>query len=360
MGYWYELGPAGHSPALHWRSAGLRLGVKVGLLVCYVLVAFGWLFGFSQVHAQTVSTLAGSETGAPAASVHHVTGSAMGMTWAVKWIGALERSVVEKETKGLLAEIEGQMSTYRNDSEISRFNAFAETNWFPVSTNLARVVEVSLDIARKTDGALDPTVFPLVQVWGFGPERRLGQLPTVKAIAVARARVGYTNLQVRLNPPAVRKLKEEVAMDVSAVAMGFAADRVGERLRQLGSTNHLVDMGGEFVARGEGPEGKGWSVGIEEPGTEGKKIQRVVVLRDECLATSGDDRNFRTINGKRYHHIIDPHTGWPSEAKVASATVIHTSCAQADGWATAMVVVGREKGEALAEGNGFRMILLGR
>lgn len=271
----------------------------------------------------------------------------MGMKWSVKWIGSMDRGMVEKETTALLDDIERQMSTYRVDSEISQFNASTSTDWFSVSPNLARVVDISLDIARKTEGALDPTVFPLVQAWGFGPNRRVGQMPTVKEIATAKARVGYTNLQVRLNPPALRKVRADVSIDVSAVAMGYAADLAQVKLSQLGSANFLVDMGGEFAARGNGPAGQGWPVGIEQPGSNGQRIQRVVNLRDQSLATSGDDRNFREVNGRRYHHIIDPYTGWPTERHVASATVIHTSCAQADGWATALVVLGEERGREL-------------
>jgi FAD:protein FMN transferase len=287
-------------------------------------------------------TLFASEPG------HHATGSAMGMKWSVKWIGSLDRDRVEKGTTSLLFEIEKQMSTYRPDSEVSRFNASDSTNWFPVSTNLARVANLSLDIARKTDGALDPTVFPLVQVWGFGPDRRVGHLPTVKEIASAKARVGYTNLQVQLHPPAIRKTRSDVAIDVSAVAMGYAADLLAQRLQQLGCTDHLVDMGGEFVARGAGPAGQGWPVGIEQPDSEGRRIARTISLKDQALATSGDDRNFREVNGRRYHHIIDPHTGWPAELHIASATVIHTSCASADGWATALIVLGEERGRELS------------
>lgn len=264
----------------------------------------------------------------------------MGMPWSVKWIGTMDKAQVEKETATWLRDIELAMSNYRADSEIARFNAVTSTNWFPVSTNLANVAELSLNIAQKTEGALDPTVFPLVKAWGFGPERRLGQMPTVKEIASAKALVGYTNLQVRLNPPALRKLLPNVTVDFNAVAMGYTADGLQTRLQSLGGTNYLIDMCGELVARGGGPEGKGWPVGIEQPDSNGQRIQRIVNLRDQALATSGDDHNFREINGKRYHHIIDPRTGWPAELHVASATVINTSCVQADGWATAMVVLG--------------------
>jgi FAD:protein FMN transferase len=292
--------------------------------------------------------------------VRQVTGTAMGMKWSVKWIGATEPVLVEKETAALLADIERQMSTYKADSELSRFNASRSTNWTTISTNLAMTVAASLDIAAKSEGMLDPTIFPLVQAWGFGPNRRLGQVPTVTEIAIARVKVGYPNIQVRTSPPALRKLRPYVAVDVSAVAMGFAADGVKARLKQAGVTNALIDMGGEFAAFGNGPEGKGWPVGIEQPDSKGQRIQRVVTLRDQCLATSGDDRNFREINGKRYHHIIDPHTGWPAEQHVASATVIHESCAQADGWATAMIVLGAERGLAIAKREGLEVILISR
>lgn len=292
--------------------------------------------------------------------VHHVTGTAMGMKWSVKWIGGQEEAVIKQDISALLMDIEKEMSTYRADSEISRFSVSRSTNWYPISTNLMRAVEASLDLAAKSGGALDPTVYPLVQAWGFGPIRRVGQMPTVTEIAIARTKVGHTNVQVRASPPAVRKLRPFVSLDVSAVAMGLAADLAKAQLKQLGCGNFLVDMGGEFAAVGDGPEGKGWPVGIEQPGSNGERIQRIIHLRDQCLATSGDDRNFREINGKRYHHIIDPHTGWPAERQVASATVIHESCLLADGWATAMVVMGGERGLEAARENGVRVILFQR
>lgn len=292
--------------------------------------------------------------------VHQVTGSAMGMKWSVKWVGSLDEARVKAETAALLAEIEKQMSTYRADSEISRFNASRSTDWFPVSTNLVTAVSASLEIGSKSEGALDPTVFPLVQAWGFGPVRRVGQMPTVTEISVARVKVGHTNVQARLSPPAVHKLRPYTSIDVSAVAMGLAADLAKARLSQLGVTNFLVDMGGEFAAVGDGPAGQGWPVGIEQPGSNGERIQRVVTLRNQCLATSGDDRNFREINGKRYHHIIDPRTGWPAEQQVASATVIHESCLMADGWATTMIVLGAKRGLEIAKRDALEVFLITR
>jgi len=294
------------------------------------------------------------------APVHQVTGSAMGMKWSVKWVGDLDEAKVKAGTAAMLVDIEKQMSTYRADSEISRFNASRSTDWFPVSTNLVTAVSASLEIAGKSEGALDPTVFPLVQAWGFGPVRRVGQMPTVTEISVARVQVGYTNLPARLSPPAVRKLRPYISIDVSAVAMGLSADLAKARLSQLGGTNFLVDMGGEFAAVGDGPAGQGWPVGIEQPGSNGERIQRVITLRNQCLATSGDDRNFREINGKRYHHIIDPRTGWPAEQQVASATVIHESCLMADGWATAMIVLGANRGLEIAKRDALEVILITR
>jgi len=311
-------------------------------------VLFGWLL-FVFAHASFASE-----------PVHQATGSAMGMKWSVKWIGGQAGVVIKQDISALLTDIEKQMSTYRADSEISRFSVTRGTNWYPVSTNLLRAIEASLEIAAKSGGALDPTVYPLVQAWGFGPVRRVGQMPTVTEVAIARTKVGHTNVQVRASPPEVRKLRPFVSLDVSAVAMGLAADLAKARLKQLGCVNFLVDMGGEFAAVGDGPEGKGWPVGIEQPGSKGERIQRLIHLRDQCLATSGDDRNFREINGKRYHHIIDPHTGWPAERQVASATVIHESCLLADGWATAMVVMGAERGLEAARVNGVRVILFQR
>lgn len=290
--------------------------------------------------------------------VYKLSGAALGTTWTVKWRGEENvehsdklRPAIEK----VLGQVDAEMSTYRGDSEVSQFNASNSTNWIPVSTDTLAVTQISLAIAKRSGGALDPTVFPLVKVWGFGPDRKVGQLPTVGEVARARSQVGYTNLEVRVNPPAVRKLRPQVMVDFSAVAKGYAVDRIVEELGKLGVKDVLVEAGGELRASGHS-----WLVGIERPDSNGTKIQRALPLLNQSIAASGDDRNFREIHGHRYHHIMDPHTGWPAEQHVASAAVLHRSCAWADGWATAMIVLGVEKGRSIAEREGLAVLWMER
>ncbi|MDT8446343.1 MAG: FAD:protein FMN transferase [bacterium] len=247
----------------------------------------------------------------------------------------------------MLESIEDKMSTYRKTSELSRFNG-AGTEPFDLSPETLRVMREAKLIGERSGGALDVTVGPLVDLWGFGPSERQG-VPSDEAIAEARSHVGLDKLT--LDPKALQAKKTDPALqvDLSAIAKGYAVDQVSELLGFLELHDHLVDIGGELRANGTKADGQSWRIGIEQPDAPPGEVAQVLELRNHSMATSGDYRNYFEADGKRYAHGIDPQTGRPAENHLASVSVIHPSCMTADGWATALMVLGEDRGAKLAE-----------
>lgn len=281
-------------------------------------------------------------------------GTTMGGNWSVKFRSALPSPQrVQDDVQSLLDRLEGQMSLWRADSVLSRFNASQSTDWISVPTELAEVVGVAQGVSEKSGGAFDITVAPLVNLWGFGPARKDHRpaVPTDADVLVAREHVGYRKLQVRVDPPAIRKVDPLVAIDLGGIGKGFAADQVAHMLDALG-VDYLVAIGGELRARGA------WRVGIETPTPDTRRVFRSLVLRDGSLSTSGDYRNFREIEGKHYCHEIDPRTGRPIENSPASVSVIHPSGTEADALATAMMVLGPARGVELANRQGISALFI--
>ena len=244
------------------------------------------------------------------------------------------------------------MSTYRADSEISRFNRAPAGEWFAVSAAVAEVVAASREISEKTGGAQDVTVGPLVNLWRFGPKDSAsgGKKVAVHAadgcgrFKAARERVGYKKLEVRMKPAALRKKVDGLEVDLSSIASGYTIDRLAEIMRDHGVKNFMVELGGELRAAGTRADGTPWRVAIERPLAEKREMEAAVPLVDAAMATAGGSRHFFEYEGKRYSHIIDPATGRPVEHTLASVTVAADKCVDADGWDTPLMVLGPERG----------------
>ena len=281
---------------------------------------------------------------AVAAEPAAISGKAMGTTWTVKWMQpspALTPTEVERRVAARLEELEQQLSTYRPASDLSRFNASGTTGWISVLPELAALAAQSRELSTLTDGAYDATVWPLVQLWGFGAQRRSGPLPTAAEIARGRALVDWRALEVRSSPPALRRTRPGVTADFSSMAKGFSADAVSALLAGLGATNHLVLIAGDVRSAGAGPDGLGWRVAIEHALTG---VARVVTLTGEALGTSGDYRNFFEQDGRRYGHILDPRSGEPVRGALAAVSVVAATSAEASSRATALFVLGADAG----------------
>ncbi len=246
-----------------------------------------------------------------------------------------------------LRQVNAEMSTYLPDSTLSRFNAAPVDEWFPVTEHLVQVVAAAEALSRESAGAFDVTVGPLVNLWGFGPDDA-GGVPADATIAATLARIGHRHLALRERPPALRK-SVELYVDLSAIAKGHGVDRLVDALARAGCDAMLVDIGGEVRGSGPSPADRPWRIGIEvpDPASMGD-VQRVVIIDEAAVATSGDYRNFREDSGRRYVHTIDPRTGYPVEHALASVSVVHGSAMWADGYATLLSVLGPEQGLAFA------------
>jgi thiamine biosynthesis lipoprotein len=288
-------------------------------------------------------------------------GMTMGTRYAVRFLQPsppISVEEVRRDVDGLLARLERAMSTYRDDSDVSRFSAQRGTDWFAVSADTARVVLAARDVSRLTDGAFDVTADPLARLWGFGPQRHTGAVPQTEAIEAARRRVDWRKLEARLDPPALRKSDPGLSVDLSGIAKGYAVDAIAAHLESLGIRDWLVGIAGELRARGSSKHGRAWQVGIEKPLDKGSAIARVIELNDCAVSTSGDYRNFFIADGRRYGHVMDPRSGRPVANGMASVSVVGASGARADALATALMVLGADAGCALAEREGLPCLFI--
>jgi thiamine biosynthesis lipoprotein len=251
-----------------------------------------------------------------------------------------ELQTLRGQIDAALLNVNDQMSTWQPDSEISLFNAFHSEVLFPVSPEFSRVIRRALEISSLTDGAFDPTVKPLVDYWGFGSGEAESSLDAV------RETVGWQ--KVIVSESGLNKRNDALQLDLSAIAKGYGVDRVAEVIQASGRIDYMVEIGGEVVTSGTNPTGSPWRIGVESPDPEqafGASIFQVLELSGHALATSGDYRNFRERDdGSRYSHLIDPRTGHPAKTDIAAVSVLASNCMDADAVATALFVMGSEKG----------------
>jgi len=282
---------------------------------------------------------------------HSLAGRTMGTTYAVKVVTDYFGSVsgLQEKIDRRLQEINHSMSPYLKDSEISRFNRFQKVGAeFPISEDFLRVMQLAARIYALSEGAWDGTVNPLVDLWGFGRSGRTDKRPAAEKVAALLDDIGFDKIEIR-DSGALIKHQASVTLDLSSIAKGYGVDQVAEVIRQAGFTDFLVEIGGEIYAAGVRPDGRPWRVGINRPKTDARfdEVYKVVALQDQAFATSGDYRNFFIENGVRYSHIIDPQTGYPVTRGVVSVSILADNCALADGLATAVMVMGAEKGLSL-------------
>jgi thiamine biosynthesis lipoprotein len=288
-----------------------------------------------------------------------LTGHTMGTQYNVKLRQQeLDHSLLQQEIDSSLELVEQMMSTYRPGSEISRFNQSATTDWHGVSAAFCESVEQALLLSSLTEGAFDITVAPLVNLWGFGPDDMIDEPPTDAEISALMDTIGYEHLHADCSLPALRKDIAELMLDMSAFGKGLAVDYLADLLSARGIENYLVEVGGEMRLRGKNAKGEKWAIGIEMPVTDQRRPHTIVHLTDTALATSGDYRNFFEKDGQRYSHTIDTRTGRPVTHSLASVTVVNGSGSRADALATALLVMGPEKGMELATRENLAVLFL--
>ena len=312
---------------------------KIVLLSCLVLVS---LSGCGEQREQV-----------------YINGPTMGTSYNIKYInqdGLPKSEVVHAEVDKRLELVNDQMSTYRKDSELSQFNTSEELTPFTVSKDTATVIKEAIRLNKVTLGALDITVGPLVNLWGFGPEARPEVVPTEDELNTRRSIVGIQHLSA--TETTVTKNIPELYVDLSTIAKGWGVDVVANYLEELGITNYMVEVGGEMRVKGTNKEGVAWRIAIEKPSVDERSIQEIIEPGHHAVATSGDYRIYFEKEGIRYSHIINPITGKPIVNKVVSVTVLDKSSMTADGLATGLMVLGEEKGMEVANQHNIPVFMI--
>ena len=297
----------------------------------------------------------------PSPSSSRFSGATMGTRYTVEVVLDEVSSRRFVELKGVveaaLADVNAKMSNYEEDSEVSELNRWPDAEPFEVSSDTLEVLLHAIEISATTGGAFDITVAPLVSAWGFGPAGRPTEQPTVAEIERLRELTGWERLQVDRATSTVTKAHADLTIDLSAIAKGFAVDRVADSLDAEGVESYMVEVGGEVRTRGLNLQGESWRIGIERPIPNEQAIDLIVPLSDLAMATSGDYRNYYEVEGQRLSHTIDPRTGHPITHNVASVSVIAPLCVRADAYATGLLVLGPE-GFDLAEELGLAAYFL--
>lgn len=290
---------------------------------------------------------------------YHLQGNTMGTTYNIKVVG--ENLDVEKLQQGIDQELEQlnqEMSTYITDSELSKFNQSTSLDSLEISAGLSRVVKEAIRLGKLSDGALDVTVGPLVNLWGFGPEYRPETVPSDELLATTKARVGLDKLV--FEDGKLGKTIPNLYVDLSTIAKGYGVDLVAEFIEANGISNYLIEIGGEMRLKGFKHTGELWHVAIEKPLSTERAVHQIIIPKDNAVATSGDYRIYFEADGQRFSHIIDPETGKPINHKLVSVTVIHPSSMTADGLSTAMMVMGEKKALAFAEENDLAVYIIAK
>lgn len=301
-------------------------------------------------------------------------GETMGTTWTVLCVlppgdvGALpgpQQRALDAAIRAALDDVVAQMSNWRADSDISRFNRAAAGAWVALPPACFEVVEAALAVARESGGAYDPSAGPLVDLWGFGPAPRRSGAPSIEAIEAASTRCGWRRIEANRETLLVQQPGGST-LDLCAIAKGYAVDAVSAVLAAHGVAHRLVEIGGELRGEGVKPDGMPWWVELETPplerggacgpgsGAENLPVVDLIALHGLAVATSGDYRRYYLDAGAvRRTHTIDPRSGYPASHALASVTVLHRECMLADAWSTALTVLGPEAGLALAQHKGL-------
>ncbi|WP_160531844.1 FAD:protein FMN transferase [Pasteurella canis] len=286
-----------------------------------------------------------------------LTGKTMGTTYSVKYIDngqfQIKSEAMHAGIESVLRDVNNKMSTYIASSELSMFNQYTQIDTpIEISADLATVLAESIRLNKVTDGALDVTIGPIVNLWGFGPEKRTTPESMEEQLEKRRAWVGIEKLVLTQEGEKffLQKAVPQLYIDLSSIAKGFGVDKVAAYVSSQGADNYLVEIGGEIRAKGKNLEGKDWQIAIEKPSFDGSRaVSQIIGLKNLAMATSGNYRNYFEENGRRFSHEIDPKTGYPIDHRLASITVLADSTMTADGLSTGLYVLGEEKALEVAE-----------
>ncbi len=289
-------------------------------------------------------------------------GKTMGTTYHIKVYAESSKIAgidLHPEIKQVLKDVNQSMSTYIPDSEINQFNQLPAGQVMPISADFRNVVAESIRLGESTK-TLDVTMGPLIDLWGFGPDKKPTKRPSDEALAAMVAKIGVDKLE--LTDAGLMKTIDGLELSFSATAKGYGIDKVAEVIESHGLTNYMVEIGGELRVSGIKPDNITWKIAIEQPDAEPgvRKVHKVIEPGTNGIATSGDYRIFYEMDGVTYSHLIDPVTGMPSRHDLVSVTVLHPSAMTADGLATALTVMGMDRAQKYAEEHDLPVYLIGK
>lgn len=282
--------------------------------------------------------------------VEVLSGPTMGSTYTIKYVyntSTPATDAVGVAVQNILDEVDRQMSTYRLDSDIARFNQSPANTCMKMPQPVLELAQYGYELSQRSDGAFDLTLGPLLDLWGFGPQARGKRVPSADEIAAAKAKIGYQHVHV----VGEQLCKDaDVKVEFNSIAAGYTVDRISQRFAELNIDSYMIEVTGELIAKGLKPDGSPWRIALEQPLGDGQRvIQRILEIDGYGLNTSGDYRNYFEENGVRFSHTIDPQVGAPISHRLASVTVVDRSTLHADGLGTLLLVLGPERGLAFAE-----------
>ena len=282
-------------------------------------------------------------------------GPTMGTRWSALFFAEpdFDPAPIRAALQAAVEEVDGQMSTWNAGSDLMRLNAASVGKWVAVPAQLAAVLRLGLEIGRASGGAFDIGMGDAVTAWGFGPDTATSE--AIRAAKGACRRPAHEVLEI--DGARVRKYAP-IALDLNGIAKGYGVDRLAETLRDYGIADALVGIDGEMRAMGLRPDGEAWTIAVEAPDPARRTPHSILALQDAAVATSGDYRHWIEVQGRRLSHTMDPRRGAPLIASPASVTVVARTCAEADAWATALMVLGPDKGAALARRSGLDALFL--
>lgn len=281
----------------------------------------------------------------PRPEEYHLKGNAQGTTFSIRYHGESAEDFSE-EIASILTEFDKSLSLWRDDSYLSKVNNSQDSLIeIPASDEFfIPVFEASRRINRQTQGAFDPSIYPLVKAWGFGaipPDS--DSIPDVDSL-MNHFHIGDWQMNISdIGPARALNKPARTQLDFNGIAQGYSVDVLAEFLSSKGLNDYMVEIGGELIAKGHSTDGSPWTIGIDRPQDGERELAEVLELENAAIATSGSYRKYKERNGKRYSHCIDPRTGYPVDHTLLSVTVIAPSCMDADAYATAFLVMGVEK-----------------
>jgi thiamine biosynthesis lipoprotein len=284
-------------------------------------------------------------------------GPTMGTRWsALFFTGAgFDPAPVRAALQAAVDEVDTQMSTWKPESNLMRLNAAPVGGWVPMPARLLDVLHLGIEVGRASGGAFDIGMGDAVSAWGFGPEAASPE--RIRTAMAASRSPAHDVLDIEAGK--VRK-RAAIALDLNGIAKGYGVDRLGETLGAFGIASGLVGIDGEMRAMGLRPDGEPWALAVEAPDPNRRAPHSILALQDAAVATSGDYRHWVEVRGRRLSHTMEPRRGAPLVDAPASVTVVARTCAEADAWATALMVLGPDSGAARAHEHGLDALFLSR